>query len=148
MWKEFKAFAIKGNVIDLAVGLVIGSAFTRIVTSLVNDLIMPLAGALLGKMDFSDLFVLLRPGKTAPPYISLAAAKDAGAITLNLGLFINSVISFLIVAFALFFVIKGINRLKAEKPPAPAEPTTKTCPYCASAIPIAATRCPNCTSQL
>lgn len=150
MMKEFKEFAVKGNVIDMAVGIIIGAAFGTIVKSLVSDVIMPPIGLLLGNVDFSNLFIVLKEGvQAAAPYASLADAQAAGAVTLNYGLFINTVISFLIVAFAIFIVIKNINRLKREQPaPAPAEPTTKDCPYCASTIPIKARKCPNCTSEL
>ncbi len=144
MWKDFKAFIMRGNVIDLAVAVVIGGAFGAIVTSFVQDIIMPPIGLLLGKVDFSNLFVSLDGGK----YASLAAAKEAGAATLNYGLFINTLINFIIIALAIFLVIRAINRLAVKKDEAPAEPTTKDCPYCATAIPIKATRCPNCTSQL
>ncbi|GAP20409.1 large conductance mechanosensitive channel protein MscL [Leptolinea tardivitalis] len=142
MWKEFKQFIMRGNVIDLAVGIIIGGAFGKIVSSLVDDIIMPPIGLLLGKVDFSNLFIPL-DGKT---YASLAAAKDAGAATLNIGLFFNTIINFLIIAFAIFLLIKQVNRL--QKPTPTAEPTTKDCPYCQTAIPIKATRCPHCTSQL
>ncbi len=141
--KEFREFIARGNVIDLAVGIIIGTAFTGIVNSLVNDVIMPPIGKLLGNVDFADLFINLSDGD----YDSLAAAKDAGAATLNYGVFINTVINFLIIALVVFIIIKQINRLKREEA-APAEPTTKDCPYCHTAIPIPATRCPNCTSQL
>jgi large conductance mechanosensitive channel len=139
MLKEFKEFAIRGNVLDMAVGIIIGAAFGKIVTSLVNDIIMPPIGLLLGKVDFNDLFINLS-GKSYP---SLAAAKAAGAPTLNYGMFINNILDFLIVAFVMFLVIRQANRFA---PPAP--PTTKDCPFCASPIPIAAKRCPDCTSQL
>jgi large conductance mechanosensitive channel len=149
MLKEFRDFAIKGNVIDMAVGIVIGSAFGTIVTSLVNDLIMPPIGLLLGGVDFSNLFIILKEGTTPKPYLSLAAAQEVGAVTLNIGLFINTLISFLIVAFAIFLLLRGINKLKKEElESAPAEPTTKECPFCFSEIPIKATRCPSCTSDL
>lgn len=149
MWKEFRTFAVRGNVIDLAVGLVIGTAFTRVVNSLVNDIIMPPIGWLVGNIDFTNLFVVLRAGKeVAAPYVSLQAAKDAGAITLNVGVLINAVVNFLIVAWALFWVIRGINRLKREPTAPPAAPTTKECPFCLSTIPIQASRCPHCTSTL
>ncbi|MEO2216125.1 large conductance mechanosensitive channel protein MscL [Chromobacterium vaccinii] len=148
--KEFKEFAVKGNVIDLAVGVVIGGAFGSIVKSLVDDVIMPPIGLLIGNVDFSNLFFVLKDGaKQAGPYVSVAAAKQAGATTLNLGLFINSLVSFTIVAFAIFMLVKAINRLKREEAtPAPAAPATKECRYCLSAIPEKATRCPCCTSQL
>jgi large conductance mechanosensitive channel len=147
MFKEFKEFAMRGNVVDMAVGIVIGAAFGTIVKSFVDDVLMPPIGLLLGSVDFSNLFITLKEGaKAAGPYASLAAAKAAGAVTLNLGLFINTVISFLIVAFAVFLVIKGMNRMQKEKP-APA-PDTKECPFCFSAVPLQASRCPHCTSQL
>jgi large conductance mechanosensitive channel len=143
MLKEFKAFAMRGNVIDLAVGVIIGAAFGSIVNSLVNDIIMPPLGMILGKVDFSNLYINL----TSTSYPSLEAAQAAGAATINYGLFINAVINFLIVAFAIFIVIRQINRLQRSDE-APAEPTTKECPYCYSTIAIKATRCPNCTSEL
>lgn len=142
MLKEFKEFALKGNVLDLAVGIIIGAAFGRIVNSLVNDILMPPFGLLLGKINFSDLYFNL----SGTTYASLAAAKEAGAPTLNYGIFINEVISFLIVSFAIFILVKQINRFK---PPASAsEPATKQCPHCLSTIPVKATRCAFCTSQL
>ena len=148
MLKEFKEFAMRGNVVDMAVGIIIGAAFGAIVKSLVDDVIMPPIGMLLGNVDFSNLFVVLKDGAAAvAPYASLADAKKAGAITVNYGIFINSVISFLIVAFAVFMLIRSINRLK-KKEEAPAAPATKECPFCASAISIKATRCPSCTSEL
>lgn len=146
MFKEFRDFAMRGNVVDMAVGIIIGAAFGAIVKSLVDDVLMPPIGLLLGKVDFSNLFVVLREGATAGPYASLAAAKAAGAVTVNYGLFINSVISFVIVAFAVFALIRSLNRLKKAEAPAPV--TTKDCPYCCTAIPVAATRCPHCTSAL
>lgn len=147
MFKEFKEFAMRGNVVDMAVGIVIGAAFGTIVKSFVDDVLMPPIGLLLGNVDFSNLFLTLKEGgKAAGPYASLAAAKAAGAVTLNLGLFINTIISFLIVAFAVFLVIKGMNRLQQEKP-APS-PDTRECPFCFSSIPMQASRCPHCTSQL
>jgi large conductance mechanosensitive channel len=148
MLKEFKEFAMRGNVLDMAVGIIIGAAFGAIVTSFVQDVIMPPIGLLLGNVDFSNFFVVLKEGKVAAPYASLAAAKTAGAVSLNLGLFINTIINFLIVAFAIFLLIRTVNKLKREEvAPAPA-PTTKDCIYCFSKIPIQATRCPNCTSEL
>ena len=147
MWKDFKAFLMRGNVIDLAVGFVVGAAFGAIVKSLVDDVIMPPIGLLLGKVDFSNMYMLLHEGtKTAPPYASLADAKAAGAVTLNYGAFINTLISFIIVAAAVFLLVRLVSKL--HKPPAAAAPTTKACPYCATDIPLAAKRCPNCTSQL
>ena len=148
MFKEFKEFAMRGNVVDMAVGVVIGAAFGAIVTSLVNDLLMPVLGLILGDADFTNLFFVLREGSVPGPYGTLALAQEAGAITLNYGLFINSVISFLIIAFAIFLLIRAINRLQRQEEAPPAEPTTKECTYCFSEIPIQATRCPNCTSEL
>ncbi|MFZ2198328.1 MAG: large conductance mechanosensitive channel protein MscL [Thermodesulfovibrionales bacterium] len=147
MFKEFKEFAVKGNVVDMAVGIIIGAAFGTIVNSFVNDLIMPPVGLLLGNVDFTSLFTVLKEGKVAAPYASLADAKAAGAVTLNYGVFINTIISFLIVAFSVFLVVKNVNRLKREEQ-APAEPTTKECPFCLSAIPVKAVRCGHCTSDL
>ena len=149
MFKEFKTFAMRGNVVDMAVGIIIGGAFGTIVKSLVDDVLMPPIGMLLGGVDFSDLFITLKQGATvAGPYATLAAAKEAGAVAIGHGLFINAVISFLIVAFAVFLLIKVINKLQFSKKEAPAAPTTKDCPRCFSVIPIKATRCPNCTSEL
>jgi large conductance mechanosensitive channel len=147
MVKEFKEFIMRGNVLDLAVGVIIGGAFGTIVTSLVNDVIMPPIGLLLGSVDFRDLFLVLKEGSTAGPYASVAAAKGAGAVTLNYGAFINTIISFLIVGFSIFMVIKTANRLRAPAP-APAPPPTKDCPFCFSAIAPKASRCPHCTSEL
>jgi len=144
MLKEFKAFAMRGNVIDLAIGVIIGGAFGKIVTSFVNDIIMPPIGLLLGDVNFVDLFVALDGGT----YTSLAKAQEAGAPTLNYGAFINTIIDFIIVALVIFLVVKQINRMTAKPTPAPAEPTTKECPYCFTTIPIKATRCPHCTSEL
>ncbi|MGC9399144.1 MAG: large conductance mechanosensitive channel protein MscL [Anaerolineae bacterium] len=144
MWKEFKAFIARGNVIDLAVGVIIGGAFGKIVSSLVNDIIMPPIGLLLSGADFTNLFIDL----SGEGYATLAEAQEAGAATINYGLFINTVINFLIVAFIIFLLIQQINRLQKEKKEAPAKPTTKTCPYCFTEIPIQATRCPHCTSHL
>lgn len=147
MLKEFREFAMRGNVVDMAVGIIIGVAFGTIIRSLVSDIIMPPIGLFLGNVDFSNLFVVLRGGAIPGPYASLADAQAAGAVTLNYGIFINTIISFIIVAFAVFLVIRYINKLK-RKEEAPVEPTTKECPYCFTAIPIKATRCPHCTSQL
>lgn len=148
MMSEFKDFAVKGNAIDMAVGIIIGGAFGTIVKSLVSDVIMPPVGLLMGGVDFSDLFLVLKDGATAAPYATLEAAKEAGAVTLNLGLFINNVISFLIVAFAVFLLIKGMNTLQRQEEEPPAEPTDKDCPHCFTKIPIKATRCPHCTSEV
>jgi large conductance mechanosensitive channel len=142
MLKEFKEFAMKGNVLDLAVGFIIGAAFGKIVTSLVSDIIMPPIGLILGKVDFSSLFLNLS-GKS---YSSLAEAKAAGAATLNYGIFLNNIVDFLIVAFVVFLLVRMVNRW--NKPAPAAAPSTKECPYCASAIPLKATRCPNCTSEM
>jgi large conductance mechanosensitive channel len=145
--KEFKAFIMRGNVLDLAVGFIMGGAFGTIVKSLVDDVIMPPIGLALGNVDFSDLFVLLKAGPKAPaPYASLADAQAAGAVTVNYGQFINSVVSFLIVAFAVFLLVRAANRMKPAE--AAAAPSTKDCPYCRMAIPVGATRCPQCTSEL
>lgn len=148
MLKDFKEFAMRGNVVDMAVGIIIGGAFGTIVKSLVSDVIMPPIGLALGGVDFSDLFVTLKDGAASGPYPSLAAASEAGAVTINYGVFLNNVISFLIVAFAVFVLIKGINNLRREEEAPPADPTTKDCPYCCSEIAIKATRCPNCTAEL
>ena len=143
MWKEFKEFAIKGNAIDMAVGLVIGAAFGRIVDSLVRDILMPPLGILMGKVDFSNLFLVLADGKAPGPYHSLQTAQQAGAVTLNVGTFANVIISFAIVSFSVFLLVRGINKLRAATPV-----LTKDCPFCFSKIPAQATRCPQCTSQL
>ena len=149
MIKEFKEFAVKGNVVDMAVGIIIGGAFGTIVKSLVDDVLMPPTGLLLGGVDFSNFFVVLKQGaKAASPYAALADAKTAGAVTLNYGIFLNAVISFLIVAFAVFMLVRSINVLRRQEKALPAEPTTKECPYCISTIAISASRCPNCTSEL
>jgi large conductance mechanosensitive channel len=150
MFKEFKEFAMRGNVVDLAVGFILGAAFTTIVQSLVKDIIMPPIGLLLGGTDFTSLFILLKEGDPVSPYLTLADAQAAGAVTMNYGVFISAVISFIIVAFVLFLIVRSINnaRRKEEAPAPPAAPTTKDCPFCASSIAIKATRCPNCTSEL
>jgi large conductance mechanosensitive channel len=149
MFKEFKEFAMRGNVVDMAVGISIGASCGGISSSLVADVIMPPIGLMLGNVDFSNLFVTLKAGaKAVGPYASLADAKAAGAVTVNVGVFINTVISFLIVAFAMFMVIRGMNKMKREAPAPAAAPTTKECPFCFTAIPIKAKRCPNCTSTL
>ncbi len=148
MIKEFKEFAMRGNVVDMAVGIIIGGAFGTIVKSLVSDVIMPPIGLLLGNVDFSDLFVVLKEGATAGPYLTLADAQKAGAVSINYGLFANAVISFLIVAFAVFLLVRAVNRMKREEAPAPAEPTTRDCPFCLTAMPLKATRCPHCTSEM
>lgn len=144
MLKEFRDFAVRGNVLDMAVGIIVGVAFGKIVTSLVNDVIMPPIGLLLGNADFSDLFINL----SGTPYDSLQAAQEAGAATINYGLFLNTVLDFLIVAFVIFMVVRQFNRMKRKEEAPPPEPTTKFCSFCATEIPIQATRCPNCTSEL
>ena len=148
MFKDFKEFAMKGNMIDMAVGIVIGAAFGTIITSLVADIIMPPIGLLLGNVDFANLFLLLKEGKVPGPYGSVVAAKAAGAVTLNIGIFINTIISFLIIAFSVFIVVRNINNLKRQEEAPPTVPTTKDCPYCLSVIPIKATRCAHCTADL
>ena len=150
MFKEFKEFAMRGNVMDMAIGIVIGAAFGTIIKSLVADVIMPPIGMLLGGVDFSNMFVVLKSGaEIAGPYNALADAQAAGAVTLNYGMFINTVISFIIVAFAIFMLVKGMNAAKRKEEEAPAaEPTTKSCPMCVSEISIKATKCPMCTSAV
>ncbi|UCG85508.1 MAG: large-conductance mechanosensitive channel protein MscL [Gemmatimonadota bacterium] len=148
MFKEFKEFAMRGNVVDMAVGIIIGGAFGTIVKSLVSDVIMPPIGLLLGNVSFSNLFITLRGGEIPGPYPTPAAAADAGGVTLNYGLFIDNIISFLIVAFAVFVLVRAINSLKRQEEAAPPPPDKKDCPYCFSSMPIKATRCPSCTSQL
>ena len=149
MGRDFKEFILRGNVVDLAVGVIIGAAFGTIVTSLVNDLIMPPIGLLLGNVDFTNLFVVLKEGtKAAPPYANLADAQAAGAVTLNYGMFITRVVSFLILAFCVFMMVRAIARLKRKEEAPAAAPSTRACPYCATDIPLKATRCPNCTSEL
>lgn len=145
MLKDFKEFALRGSVVDMAVGIIVGAAFGVIIKSLVSDIIMPPIGLLLGKVDFTNLFVVLKAGKEAGPYLSLADAQRVGAVTLNYGAFINTIISFVIVAFAVFLLVRQINKLKREAEPVP---TAKECPYCFSAIPLKATRCAHCTSEL
>ena len=146
MWKEFKEFAMRGNVIDMAIGIIIGGAFNTIVKSLIDDILMPPLGLALNRVNFTDLFINLSGGT----YASLADAQAAGAATINYGLFINNVLSFVVVAIVMFLIVREMNemRRKQEKPAPPAEPTTKDCPYCLTKIPIKATRCPSCTSQL
>jgi large conductance mechanosensitive channel len=148
MLKEFKEFALRGNVVDMAIGIIIGAAFGTIVNSLVSDILMPPIGILLGNVDFSSFFIVLKEGTIPGPYLSSAAAKAAGAVTINYGIFVNAIISFLIVAFAVFLVIRNINKLRRKEEAAPVVGTTKECPYCLSAIPIKAIRCAHCTSEL
>ncbi len=150
MIKEFKEFALRGNVMDMAVGIIIGASFGTIVKSLVNDVIMPPIGWLLGGVDFTNFYLTIKAGHPAGPYATLVDAQTAGAVTVNFGIFLNAIISFLIVALAMFLLIRAINRLQADDEGADVEdnPTTKDCPYCFSSIPIKASRCAHCTSQL
>jgi large conductance mechanosensitive channel len=149
MFKEFKEFAMRGNVVDMAIGIIIGAAFGKIISSMVVDILMPPIGLLLGKVDFTNLFVVLKSGATtAGPYASLAEAQAAGAVSINYGAFINTIVNFIIVAFCVFLLIRGINQLKRKQEVPAAVPTTKQCPYCLSTIAIKATRCANCTSSL
>jgi len=150
MLKDFKEFLMRGNVVDMAVGIVIGASFGGIVKSLVDDVLMPPIGLLLGRVDFSNLYLTLRDGATPGPYAALAEAKKAGAVTLNLGLFANTVINFLIVGLAIFLVVRAVNRLKSlqKAPEPPAPPATRECPFCCSSISVRAVRCPHCTSSL
>lgn len=144
MFKEFKEFALRGSVLDLAIGIIIGGAFTPIVKSLVDDVIMPVVGLLLGNVDFTDLFVVLKAGAAAGPYATLAAAREAGAVTLNYGVFVNTILTFLIVAFAIFMMVRTINRWRKQEE----APATRNCPYCKTAVALDATRCPACTAEL
>ncbi len=147
--KEFREFAVRGNVVDMAVGIIIGGAFGTVVKSFVSDVMMPPLGLLTGNVDFQDKMVVLKQGAPSGPYGTLAAARDAGAVTLNVGLFIDAAVSFVLVAFAVFLLIKAINRMKRQEEADPTPgPTTKPCPFCASAIPLPATRCPFCTSEV
>jgi len=148
MLKEFREFAIKGSVVDMAVGIIVGTAFGAIARSLVDDVLMPPLGLLLGGVDFGDFFLVLKPGAPAGPYETVAAAKEAGAVTLNYGLFANSVLTFFVVAFAVFLLIRQVNRLRRQERVAPAAPTDKPCGFCFMTIPVKATRCPHCTSEL
>jgi large conductance mechanosensitive channel len=149
MLKEFRTFILRGNVVDLAVGVIMGGAFNAVVKSLVNDIIMPPIGLLLGRVDFVNLFATIKAGDPAGPYATLADAQAAGAVAISYGVFINTIITLILTGFAVFLIVKAINRMhKKEEAAPPPAPTTKDCPYCLSAIPIGATRCPNCTSQL
>jgi large conductance mechanosensitive channel len=148
MFKEFREFAMKGNVVDMAVGIVIGAAFGAIVKSFVSDVLMPPIGLLIGNVDFSSLFLVLKEGGTVGPYASLADAQKAGAVTLNYGLFVSSIISFIIIAFSVFLLVRGINRLRREEEAPAAAPETKECPFCFSSVAVKAVRCPHCTSSL
>lgn len=146
MFKEFKEFAMRGSVLDMAIGIIIGGAFTPIVKSLVDDIIMPVVGLLLGDVDFTDLFVVLREGAATGPYATLEAAREAGAVTVNYGVFINTTLTFLIVAFAIFLMVRTINKWRKQEEEA--APTTRDCPHCKTAIVLDATRCPACTSEV
>jgi large conductance mechanosensitive channel len=146
--KEFKEFVMRGNVMDMAVGIVIGAAFGGIIKSLVADVLMPPIGLLLGNVDFSNLFTVIKEGTTPGPFATVTEAKEAGAVTLNYGLFVNTIVNFLIIAFAIFFVVRGINNLRRKEEAPPPESTTKECPLCLSTVPIKATRCGHCTSEL
>jgi large conductance mechanosensitive channel len=146
--REFREFAVKGNVVDMAVGIIIGAAFGTIVRSIVDDVIMPPIGLLLGGVAFQDFFIVLQDGATGAPYLTLEDARAAGAVTLNYGVFISTLVSFLIVALAVFFLVRAINRLKREEQVEPQAPTDQPCPFCATAIPLQAVRCPHCTSML
>jgi len=149
MWKEFKAFVMRGNVLDMAIGIMLGSAFTKIVQSLVNDVLMPPIGLLLSRVDFADLYLLLKQGSPAGPYSSLVAAQEAGAVIISYGRFINTIISFLMMCVALFLIVGGQKRLQAKREKSAKQvPSQKVCPYCRSQVPIEATRCPYCTSYL
>jgi len=144
MLKEFKEFAMRGNVLDMAIGIIIGAAFGKIVTSLVNDVVMPPIGLLLGKVDFTNLYLNM----SGESFVSLADAEAAGAPLIKYGVFLNTLLDFIIVAFVIFLVVRQVNKLKRKEEAPPPEPTTKNCPYCVTAIPIKATRCPSCTSEL
>jgi large conductance mechanosensitive channel len=146
MLKDLKEFALKGNVVDMAVGIIIGAAFTTVVKTLVDEVVMPPLGLLTGRMDFSDKFLMLRAGTSSPPYRTLAEAKSAGAVLIGYGALVNAVLSFVIVALLLFFIVRWMNRLR--RPDTPPPPSTKACPYCKSTIDLTASRCPQCTSQL
>jgi len=148
MFKDFKEFAMRGNVIDMAVGIIIGAAFGTIVKSLVDDIIMPPIGLLLGNVDFSNLFLVIKQGTVAGTFTTVAEAHKAGAVTINYGIFLNTVTSFLIVAFSVFLLVRGVNKLKREEEAPPPEPTTKECPHCFSTIAIKATRCAYCTAEM
>lgn len=149
MLEEYKTFAIRGNVVDMAVGIIIGAAFNGVVQSLVKDVLTPPLGLLMGDVDFANLFIVLSEGTPAAPYATVEAAQSAGAVTINVGTFMNSLVSFLIVSFAVFLLVRYINRLREPSAaPEPAAPTVKKCPFCVSDVPAGATRCPHCTSEL
>jgi large conductance mechanosensitive channel len=146
--KEFREFAVKGSVVDMAVGIIIGAAFGTIARSLVDDIIMPPIGLLLGGVSFENMFSVLRPGATPAPYLTLEEAQAAGAVTINYGVFINTLVSFLIVAFVVFILVRAVNRMRREEQVAPAAPADRACPFCATSISTQAVRCPNCTSEI
>ena len=148
MLKDFKEFAVKGNVVDMAVGIIIGGAFATIARSLVDDVLLPPIGLLLGNAEFSDLFWVLKEGTAPGPYDTVQAAEAAGAVTINYGLFINNVVTFVLVAFAVYLLVRGMVRLRRKEEAAPISPTERPCPFCATAISVKATRCPHCTSDL
>ncbi|MEW6600896.1 MAG: large-conductance mechanosensitive channel protein MscL [Nitrospirota bacterium] len=148
MLKEFKEFVIRGNVVDMAVGIIIGASFGTIVSSLVADVIMPPIGLILGGVDFSNLFITIKQGTAAGPFATLAEAQKAGAVTINYGMFVNKIVSFVIVAAAMFMVVKAMNNLKKKEAVPPPAATTKDCSFCFTSIPLKATRCPHCTSEL
>lgn len=149
MFKEFREFAMRGSVIDIAVGIIIGAAFGTIVSSMVSDIIMPPIGLLIGNVDFSNLYFVLQEGtKAAGPYVSISDAKAAGAVTVNFGIFLNHCFSFLIIAFSVFMLMRSVNRLKREEPAPAADPTTKECPSCLMTVPLKAAKCGHCTSTI
>ncbi|HLC17608.1 MAG TPA: large conductance mechanosensitive channel protein MscL [Thermodesulfobacteriota bacterium] len=148
MWKEFKEFAMKGNVMDMAVGIMIGTAFNSIIRSLVSDVVMPPIGLVLGEVDISDFFIVLKHGVEPGPYTTLSQAQGAGAVTINYGLFMNAFTSFLIIAMTMFLLVDSLKKLKRREEVAEVKPAARECPYCASSISLKATRCPNCTSEL
>jgi large conductance mechanosensitive channel len=148
MLKDFKEFALRGSVIDMAVGIIIGAAFSGIVTSLVNDVLMPPIGLLLGKTDFSNLYLVLKEGSIAGPYSTLADAKKAGAVTVNIGIFLNTIVNFLILSFCIFMFVRSINTFRRKEETQCVEQTTKSCPFCYSTIPVKAIRCPHCTADI
>ena len=148
MFKEFTDFLKRGNLVDMAIGIAVGTAFATIAKSLVDDIVMPPIGLLLGNVEFHNLFVLLRHGDPVGPYLTLAAAQEAGAVTIAYGNFINNVLAFVVIAAVFFMIVRSLNRLRSAEPGTPASPETKTCPFCITTIPLKATRCPLCTSTL
>ena len=148
MWQEFKKFAIRGNVLDMAVGIIIGAAFGTIVSSVVNDIIMPPIGLVLGNIDFKNLFVVIKGGTSPGPYSTIEIANQLGAVTINYGRFVNNIVTFLIVSFAVFMLVKLVNKLRGSETVLPPPPPTKDCPFCTTKIPVNAIKCPNCTSDL